>query len=67
MANDVILEDPDHIGVLDCACRLTRKSPCLPLNVCMAIGEPFVGFLENFKTNNFRRITPEEAAEILRA
>lgn len=66
VANDIILEDPDHIGVVDCPCRATMKDPCKPLDVCIAVGEPFVGLLEEFGTGNFRRVDPEEAARILR-
>ncbi len=65
-ANDIVLENPDHIGVLACPCRKTMRSPCLPLDVCIAVGEPFVGMLEQFGTGGFRRIDAEEAARILR-
>jgi ferredoxin len=66
VANDIILEDPDHIGVVDCPCRATMQDPCKPLDVCIAVGEPFVGLLEEFGTGNFRRIDAGEAARILR-
>ncbi|HEU68467.1 MAG TPA: hypothetical protein ENN53_04535 [Candidatus Acetothermia bacterium] len=27
--------------MLECPCRAARESPCLPLDVCLVIGEPF--------------------------
>jgi NAD-dependent dihydropyrimidine dehydrogenase PreA subunit len=66
IANDIILENPDHIAVFECPCRLTQNDPCMPLDVCMAVGEPFVSFLEEFDINGIRRITQEEAAKIVR-
>ncbi|WP_287155704.1 4Fe-4S binding protein [Candidatus Solincola tengchongensis] len=66
IANDIILEDPDHIGVIECPCRHTQSKPCLPLDVCLVVGEPFLGFLEEHKPNNFRRLLPEEATRILK-
>jgi NAD-dependent dihydropyrimidine dehydrogenase PreA subunit len=66
IANDIVLENPDHIGVLSCPCRRTSNNPCLPLDVCIAVGEPFVGLLEQFQTSGFRRIDSDEAAKIIR-
>jgi hypothetical protein len=37
-ARDIILKNPDHIAVIDCPCRKGMESPCLPLDVCMIIG-----------------------------
>lgn len=44
-ARDLILENPDHLAVLQCPCRSARQKPCLPLEVCLVVGEPFVGFI----------------------
>ncbi len=65
VANEIVLENPDHIGVVACPCRQTMKNPCRPLDVCIAVGEPFVGLLEQFGTGGFRRIDAEEAKRIL--
>ena len=67
VAKDIILKNPDHIAVIDCPCRATKENPCEPLDVCMAVGEPFVSFILEHKTNNGRRISQEEAVEILKA
>lgn len=66
-ARDIILKNPDHIVVLDCPCRSARKNPCLPLDVCLIVGEPFASFSLEHHPGHARRITQAEAAEILRA
>jgi ferredoxin len=66
-ARDIILRSPDHIVVLDCPCRSARSNPCLPLDVCLIVGEPFAGFMLEHHPGRSRRISPGEAVEILRA
>jgi len=66
-ARDLILSDPDHIAVLECPCRAGVENPCLPLDVCMIIGEPFVQFILEHHPDRARRISQDEAVEILRA
>ncbi len=66
-ARDIILQDPDHIVVLECPCRASRPSPCQPIDVCLIVGEPFASFVAEHHPRRSRWITPKEAAEILRA
>ncbi|MEA3341620.1 MAG: 4Fe-4S binding protein, partial [Chloroflexota bacterium] len=66
-ARDIVLNNPDHIVVMDCACRAARPDPCLPLDVCLVIGEPFASFIAEHHPLRSRWITPDEAVEILRA
>jgi len=66
-ARDVILQDPDHLVALDCPCRVSRASPCLPLDVCLIVGEPFASFILEHQPNHARAITPAEAVAILEA
>ena len=66
-ARDIILKNPDHIAVIDCPCRVSRADPCLPLDVCLVVGEPFVSLVVEYHPRRARRITAEEAVEILRA
>lgn len=66
-ARDIILQNPDHIVVLDCPCRAAREHPCLPLDVCLIIGEPFAGFISEHEPKRTRWITREEAVQILEA
>jgi ferredoxin len=67
LARDIVLQNPDHIVVLDCPCRATRPNPCLPLDVCLIVGEPFASFVAEHHPHRSRWLTPEEAVEILRA
>ncbi len=67
LARNIIMHDPDHIAVLDCPCRVERKNPCLPLDVCLIIGEPFASMAIEHHPNRARWITPQEAVEILQA
>ena len=66
-ARDIILKNPDHIAVWDCSCRATKENPCKPIDVCLVVGEPFASFVLEYKTNNARKISQEEAVEILKA
>jgi len=66
-ARDIILKNPDHIVVLDCPCRAARSNPCLPLDVCLIIGEPFASFVADHHPGRSRWIDQAEAVEILRA
>ena len=66
-ARDIIMTDPDHIVILDCPCRSARPEPCLPLDVCMVVGEPFASFVHNQHPDRSRWVTCEEAEDILEA
>lgn len=66
-ARDLVLQSPDAICVIDCPCRQTKENPCLPLDVCMMIGEPIVSFVMDHNKDNPRRITQQEALDILEA
>jgi ferredoxin len=64
-ARDIILKHPDHIVVLDCPCRAARSNPCLPIDVCLVVGEPFASFVIEHHPQRSRWISPNEAVEIL--
>ncbi len=66
-ARDLILQAPDHIVALECPCRSARENPCLPLDVCLIIGEPFAGFVHEHHPLRSRRVTRAEAEAILEA
>jgi ferredoxin len=66
-ARDIILKNPDHIVVLDCPCRSSRPNPCLPLDVCLVIGEPFASFVQEHHPQRSRWISSDQAVEILEA
>ena len=66
-ARSIIMKNPDHIVVLDCPCRAAKPHPCLPLDVCLIVGEPFASFVQEHHPGRSRRITHEEAVAILQA
>ena len=66
-ARSLILHNPDHIVVLDCPCRSARPSPCLPMDVCLIVGEPFASFVLEHHPQRSRPITRDEAIAILKA
>ena len=66
-ARAIVMKHPDHIAVLDCPCRSSKENPCLPLDVCLVVGEPFASFIVEHNPKKARWITPAEAIEILEA
>ena len=66
-ARDIVLKNPDHIVVLECPCRASRRNPCRPLDVCLIVGEPFAGFISEHHPSRSRWITQQEAVDILTA
>jgi len=66
-ARAIILKNPDHIIALQCPCRSSRQDPCLPLDVCLIVGEPFASFVAEHHPQKSRWITPAEAQDILQA
>jgi ferredoxin len=67
IARDIVLRNPDHIVALECPCRSTREHPCLPLDVCLIVGEPFASLVVEHHPEKSRRISQQEAVEILMA
>lgn len=65
-ARNLILNSPPEIAVTECPCRHAQQNPCHPTQVCMIIGQPFVDFSLEHNPQNARRITQEEALELLR-
>ena len=66
-ARDIVMSEPDHIVALDCPCRSVRENPCLPLDVCLIIGEPFATFVAEHHPETARWTTQQQAVDILRA
>jgi ferredoxin len=67
-ANQIILSEPDYIAVMDCPCRLSRESPCQPVNVCLAVGRTTAQFwLEHGERLHARKVSQEEALGIVKS
>lgn len=66
LARDIVLQHPDHIVALDCPCRVSRPNPCLPLDVCLIVGEPFASFVTEHHPERTRWISRDDAERILK-
>lgn len=66
-ARDIVLNNPDHIVALECPCRTSRSEPCLPLDVCLIVGEPFASMVSEHHPDKTRWISSQEAADIMKA
>ena len=66
-AHSIIMKNPDHIVALNCPCRSAKPNPCLPLDVCLVVGEPFASFVVDHNPDKTRWISPEEAVAIIDA
>ncbi len=66
-ARSIIMKNPDHIVALNCPCRSARENPCLPLDVCLVVGEPFASFVVDHNPDKTRWITRQEAVAIIDA
>lgn len=64
-ARDIVLMNPEKIVALECPCRSSRENPCLPLDVCLIVGEPFASFMLQHHPKKSRLITSDEAEQIL--
>jgi ferredoxin len=67
VARDLVLKGSPDIAVFECPCRHARANPCQPTQVCMIIGQPFVDFTLEHKPKSSRRLTQEEALDLLEA
>lgn len=66
-ANRIIFKEPEYIAVMDCPCRVSRKTHCEPVNVCMAVGRTTAMFwLEHCSKYHVRKITQAEALDLLK-
>jgi NAD-dependent dihydropyrimidine dehydrogenase PreA subunit len=66
-ARDIVLSGTPDIAVYDCPCRAGVENPCTPTQVCMVVGQPFVDFIMEHNPRSARRITTQEAMDLLQA
>jgi NAD-dependent dihydropyrimidine dehydrogenase PreA subunit len=67
IARDLVLDGPPDVVAFECACRLRKPSHCEPTQVCMVIGQPWADFMLEHNASKSRRLTQDEAVELLRA
>jgi len=65
-ARKLVLEGPPDIAAYECYCRHSREKHCEPTQVCMVIGKPFVDFVMEHNPGKARRLTTQDALDLLR-
>lgn len=66
-ARHLLLQGPPELAVFECPCRRARPNPCQPTQVCLIVGQPFVDFVLEHHPRRSRRMTQNEAVELLEA
>jgi ferredoxin len=66
-ARQLVLQAPPDIALIECPCRQVSRTPCQPSQVCMVIGQPFVDLVLEHHPRTSRRVTVDEALEVLDA
>ena len=65
-AYSIIFQEPQHIAVMDCPCKITLGDKSENINSCLAVGKGLVSFwLEHGEKYHARRITQNEALAII--
>jgi Pyruvate/2-oxoacid:ferredoxin oxidoreductase delta subunit len=65
-AREILLQGPVDIAVSECRCRRNKPNGCEPRDVCMAVGQPFAGFLLEHQPGS-RKLSQAEALDLLKA
>jgi NAD-dependent dihydropyrimidine dehydrogenase PreA subunit len=66
-ARKLVLDGPPDMAAYECYCRHSRAAHCQPTQVCMVIGKPFVDFILEHHPDTARRLTQQEALDLLRS
>ena len=67
LARDLVLGKSNPILRLECPCRASRSNPCVLLDVCLVMGDPFVSFVAEHHPDRSRLVDRGEAIDILTA
>ncbi|MDD4802619.1 MAG: 4Fe-4S binding protein [Syntrophomonas sp.] len=66
LARSIVLQHPlPSLAVVECPCRAQKEDACLPRDVCLVVGEPYTSFILDHQPDKARRITVEEALNII--
>ncbi len=66
VARDFLIGKSTEFAVMECACRASRENSCKPTQVCIITGKPFVDFVLEHSPDITRRITREEALQLIK-
>lgn len=65
VARNLVLKGPPDVAAYECVCRHARADHCQPTRVCMVIGQPFADFILEHHPDTSRRLTQQEALQLL--
>ncbi|MDW5562390.1 MAG: 4Fe-4S binding protein [Methanomassiliicoccus sp.] len=68
-AREFLVKAPAEVVLYECACRRAtggKERGCQPSQVCMVIGKPFTDFILEAHPDLTRRVTKEEALQLLK-
>jgi ferredoxin len=67
-AREFLVNSPAEIVLYECGCRRAagKARECQPSQVCMVIGKPFTDFIVDKHPDETRRVTRDEALQLLR-
>jgi NAD-dependent dihydropyrimidine dehydrogenase PreA subunit len=66
MARSILLNASPDVAAYECSCRHARANPCRPTQVCMVVGTEPVDFILEHNPQSSRRLSREEALQILK-
>jgi len=65
-ATKIIFQEPEHIVVMDCPCKLATNAPQDTINSCLAVGKGISTlWMEHCKKYNPRKISQADALELI--
>ncbi|MBW1894850.1 MAG: 4Fe-4S binding protein [Deltaproteobacteria bacterium] len=65
-ATKIIFQEPEHIVVMDCPCKLSTNAPQETINSCLAVGKEIsMLWMEHCQKYNPRKISQSEALELI--
>jgi ferredoxin len=64
-ARNLLLQADPEIVAFECPCRWASANPCRPTQVCLIIGQPFVDFVLEHHGAKARRLTRQQALQLL--
>ncbi|MBU0994403.1 MAG: 4Fe-4S binding protein [Proteobacteria bacterium] len=66
-ATKIVFQEPEYIAVMDCPCKKSNHADEADINSCIAVGKGLATFwLDHCKKYNARKISQEEALDIIR-
>lgn len=66
-AREILLHSNAAVALMQCPCRLSLPVHCEPSDVCILVGDTVVNFVLAHHKDKARRVSPDEALEVIRS